>query len=56
LESGFPGRQFIFSTCDKRFFQLAQQRFQYLGDRGRFYRFVSCGLDGPVIETCPGLA
>ena len=56
LESGFPGRQFIFSTCDDRFFQLARQRFQYLGDRGRFYQFVSCGLDGPVIETCRGLA
>ncbi len=56
LESGFPGRQFIFSTCDERFFQLAQQRFQYLGDRGKFYRFVSCGLDGPVIEDCLGLA
>jgi exonuclease SbcC len=50
LESGLPGRQFILSTCDDRFFQLARQRFRYLGDRGRVYRFISCGLDGPVIE------
>jgi exonuclease SbcC len=56
LESDFPARQFVVSTCDDRFFQLARQRFQYLSDRGKFYRFVSCGLDGPVIENCPGLA
>jgi exonuclease SbcC len=56
LESDFPIRQFIVSTCDDRFFQLARQRFQYLGDRGRFYQFVSSGSGGPVIEDCLGLA
>jgi len=56
LESGFPGRQFIVSTCDERFFQLARRRFQYLGNRARVYRFISFGLHRPVIENCPRLA
>jgi exonuclease SbcC len=51
LESGLPRRQFILSTCDDRLFELAQHRFRYLGERRRVYRFISCGLDGPVIES-----
>jgi exonuclease SbcC len=43
-------RQFILSTCDERLFLLARQRFQYLGDRIKMYRFVSCGREGPLIE------
>lgn len=49
--NGLHARQFIISTCDDRFFQLARQRFRYLGDRRRVYRFSSCGLDGPLIES-----
>ena len=50
-EDGLHPRQFIISTWDDRFFQLARQRFRYLGDRRRVYRFSSCGLDGPLIES-----
>lgn len=50
LETGSYGRQFIISTCDERLFQLARQRFQFLSDQTKIYRFVTIGQDGPVIE------
>jgi hypothetical protein len=51
LDTGMQIRKFIISTCDERLFQLARQRFQDFGDRKKFYRFVSVGRDGPVIES-----
>ncbi|WP_424629604.1 AAA family ATPase [Bradyrhizobium sp. SYSU BS000235] len=50
LRSDFGTRQFIISTCDEKFFQLARQKFNYLQDSVRFYRFRSIGEDGPLIE------
>jgi exonuclease SbcC len=44
-------RQFVFSTCEERLFQLARNRFRSFGDRAKFYSFKSLGRDGPVIET-----
>jgi exonuclease SbcC len=44
-------RQFIFSTCEERLFQLARNRFRGFGSRAKFYHFKSIGRDGPVIET-----
>ena len=32
-------RQFVISTCDAKFLQLARQKFRYLGERARFYAF-----------------
>lgn len=42
-------RQFIISTCDDKFLQLALRKFRYLGLAARFYRFDSIGRDGPVV-------
>jgi exonuclease SbcC len=50
LKSDFGNRQFIISTCDEKFFQLARQKFRYLNDGARFYRFRAVGEDGPVVE------
>ena len=50
LKSDFGTRQFIISTCDERFFQLARQKFNYLQDSVRFYRFRAIGEDGPLID------
>lgn len=50
LDSGDDGRQFILSTCDEKLLQLARQKFRYLGERAKFYRFTAIGADGPVIE------
>ncbi len=51
LEAGSGPRQFILSTCDDRVFQLARQKFRHLGSRAAFYAFLSCGEDGPEIES-----
>lgn len=50
LKSDLGGRQFVISTCDEKFFQLARQKFRYLNDGARFYRFRAVGEDGPVVE------
>ena len=50
LESELEKRQFVVSTCDEKFLQLARQKFRHLGDRAKFYRFTSIGADGPTIE------
>jgi exonuclease SbcC len=49
LESDSGQRQFIISTCDEKFLQLARQKFRQLGERARFYTFSAIGADGPVI-------
>ena len=50
LKSDFRMRQFIISTCDEKFFQLARQKFNYLRDSVRFYRFRAIGEDGPLVD------
>jgi exonuclease SbcC len=50
LKSDFGTRQFIISTCDEKFFQLARQKFNYLKDSVRFYRFRAIGENGPLID------
>jgi exonuclease SbcC len=51
LEDSECPRQFIFSTCEEKLFQLARQKFQHLGDRTRFYSFKSIGIEGPIVEV-----
>jgi len=51
LDAQSGPRQFIISTCDDRLFQLARQKFQYLGPRAAFYTITSSGKDGPQIES-----
>ena len=43
-------KQFIISTCEDRFFELMRQKFKKLGRKAIYYRFLSIGRDGPVIE------
>lgn len=50
LENSECPRQFIFSTCEEKLFQLARQKFQHLGNRTRFFSFKSIGIDGPIVE------
>jgi exonuclease SbcC len=50
IESEVKQRQFIISTCDEKFLQLARQKFRHLGDRAKFYQFTSVGADGPSVE------
>lgn len=50
LRSDMRRRQFIISTCDEKLLQLAQQKFEHLGDSAVFYRFVSFSEDGPEVE------
>jgi len=50
LKSDSGDRQFVMSTCDERFFQLARQKFRHLGARAKFYAFSAIGADGPVID------
>ena len=46
-----PGqRQFVLSTCDEKFLQLARQKFSHLGHRARFYTFTAIGEEGPVVH------
>ena len=49
LENNDGGKQFILSTCDDRFLELARQKFRALGPRARFYHFTAIGSDGPVV-------
>lgn len=43
------GRQFVISTCDERFMQMAVRKFKSSGEEAKFYRFQSIGADGPEI-------
>ena len=46
-----PGqRQFVLSTCDEKFLQLARQKFGHLGNRARFYTFTAISEEGPVVH------
>jgi exonuclease SbcC len=50
LESEIGKRQFIISTCDEKFLQLARQKFHHLKEHAKFYRFSAIGTDGPIID------
>ena len=50
LESDSVSRQFVISTCDDKFLQLARQKFRHLGESARFYSFSAISGDGPVID------
>lgn len=54
LESDSDQRQFIISTCDEKFLQLARQKFRHLGERAQFYAFSAIGAEGPVVEPANG--
>jgi DNA repair protein SbcC/Rad50 len=54
IDTDMTKRQFILSTCDSKLFDLARQKFRYLGKRATFYRFDSIGSEGPsILEINP---
>ena len=53
VDSESTGHQFVLSTCDEKFFQLARQRFGHLQERATFYTFSAIDEDGPVVELVP---
>ena len=50
IELESEGRQFIVSTCDEKFLQVARQKFRHLGDRAAFYTFSAIDDKGPLID------
>ena len=50
VESESSPRQFVISTCDEKFLQLARQKFRHLRRRARYYRFSAIGEGGPTVE------
>ena len=50
IESESEQRQFIISTCDEKFLQLARQKGRHLDDRAQFYNFWAIGADGPLVQ------
>jgi exonuclease SbcC len=50
LKSDAGQRQFVLSTCDEKFLQLARQKFRHLGTRAKFYIFSAISSDGPIID------
>jgi DNA repair protein SbcC/Rad50 len=49
IDVGVDRHQFIISTCDEKLIELARRKFQYLGDRAKFYVFTSMGSNGPTV-------
>ena len=50
LESDSGAQQFVISSCDEKFFELACEKFSYMGDAARFYRFTGIGKEGPEVS------
>ncbi len=50
-DHGAGKRQFIVSTCDQKFLELAQEKFSYRGESVKYYSFERIGEDGPVVQA-----
>ena len=48
---GAGKRQFVISTCDQKFHELAREKFAYRGERVKYYSFEGIGEDGPIIRA-----
>ena len=48
---GAGKRQFVVSTCDQKFFELAREKFAYRGDSVKYYSFKGIGEDGPIVHV-----
>lgn len=54
LQSAPDGaQQFVISTCDEKFLQIARHKFRHLGDAAKFYRFSAIGGAGPMVAEIP---
>ena len=48
--SGAAKRQFVLSTCDLKFLELAREKFAYRGESVKYYSFKGIGEDGPIVS------
>ena len=47
---GAGKRQFVISTCDQKFHELAREKFAYRGESVVYYSFEGIGEDGPIVR------
>ena len=47
---GAGKRQFVLSTCDEKFLELAREKFAYRGESVKYYSFQGIGEDGPIVR------
>jgi DNA repair protein SbcC/Rad50 len=48
------GHQFVISTCDEKLLELARQKFRHMGQKAKFYKFLSISAEGPGIAELGG--
>ena len=48
---GTGKRQFVISTCDFKFYELAREKFAYRGESVKYYTFEGIGEQGPIIQS-----
>ena len=49
-DCGAGKRQFVISTCDFKFYELAREKFAYRGESVKYYSFEGIGEHGPIIQ------
>ena len=49
-DHGAGRRQFVLSTCDHKFLELAREKFAYRGERVKYHMFEGIGKDGPTVS------
>ena len=50
-DNGAGKRQFVISTCDQKFLELAREKFAYRGESVKYYSFRGIGEDGPIMQA-----
>ena len=50
-DHGAGKRQFVLSTCDEKFLELAREKFAYRGGNVKYYSFNGIGENGPIVEV-----
>ena len=48
---GAGKRQFVVSTSDQKFLELAREKFAYRGESVKYYSFEGIGEDGPIVQA-----
>ena len=50
-DNGAGKRQFVLSTCDEKFLELAREKFAYRGKSVKYYSFRGIGENGPIVSA-----
>ena len=50
-DNGAGKRQFVISTCDQKFLELAREKFAYRGESVKYYSFGGIGEEGPIVQA-----